>query len=98
MVGFLFGRVGDAHERFAGKQASDRVIWCGAEAAEVTQPLDKTSVSPRRDRMEGIAVKGVEVAMARLTQAYGLLEHCIEDGGEVAGRGIDDLQYFGSRG
>src|SRR6516164_9244258 len=93
MVGFFFGRVGAMHEGFAGKQASDRLISCGAEAAEVTQPLDKTSVSPRRDRMECLAVKGVEVAMARLTQAYGVFQHRVEHRGEVAGRGVDDLQY-----
>jgi len=36
--------------------------------------------------------------MARLTQAYGLFEHCVEHRREVAGRGIDDLQYLGGGG
>ena len=47
--------------------------------------------------MERIAVKDVEVAMARLTQAYGLFEHCIEHRREVAGRAVDDLQDLGGR-
>jgi len=35
--------------------------------------------------------------MARLTQAYGLFEHCIEHRREVAGRAVDDLQDLGGR-
>jgi len=36
--------------------------------------------------------------MSGATQRVRLLQYCIEDRGEVAGRGIDDLQYLCGRG
>ena len=36
--------------------------------------------------------------MRRLTQPHRLFEHRVEHRGEVAGRGIDDLQDLGGRG
>ena len=48
-------------------------------------------------RDETIAVKGREAAECRFAQRCGLLQHHIEHRGEVAGRGVDDLQYLGSR-
>ena len=36
--------------------------------------------------------------MRRLAKPYRPVEHRVEHRGEVAGRGIDDLQYLGGRG
>src|SRR5262249_22173442 len=45
-----------------------------------------------------LTVNGYERAFARAAQGVGFLQYCVEDRGEVAGRGIDDLQYLGGRG
>ncbi len=44
------------------------------------------------------AVKAVEHAEGRLAEMHGFFEHGVEHGREVAGRGVDDLQYLGGRG
>jgi len=46
-------------------------------------------------RDETIAVKGREAAECRFAQRRGLLQHRIEHRPEVAGRGVDDAEYFG---
>jgi hypothetical protein len=48
--------------------------------------------------MEMIAVTKHQGPMGHTAQRVRLLQYRIEDGCEVAGRGIDDLQYLGARG
>ena|SRR6516162_3414201 len=51
-----------------------------------------------RARDREVAGKVPKNAEARLTEAGGFLQHRVEYRGEVAGGGIDDLQYLGGRG
>src|ERR1700724_255284 len=48
--------------------------------------------------MEPLAVIGAQLAEGTPAQAQRPLQHRVEDRREIAGRGIDDLQYLGSRG
>jgi hypothetical protein len=49
------------------------------------------------DDMFGVGCDG-QNAKRRLAEPGRLVQHCTEHGREVAGRGIDDLQYVGRRG
>ena len=52
---------------------------------------------PRGDHVDTVLIKKHKRAEIRLTQTQGLLQHRVEHRREVARRGIDDLQYLGSR-
>ncbi len=54
--------------------------------------------SPQRESFKLLAIVGHEVAEGCLAQPHRLVEHRIKDRREVAGRGIDDLQYLGGGG
>ena len=51
-----------------------------------------------RRSVEEFAVIGPQCAERGTAQLHRLVQHSIEHRGEVAGRRVDDLQYFGSRG
>jgi len=48
--------------------------------------------------MEAVAIPSEKQTECRTAKAGRLFQHRIEDRREVAGRGIDDLQYLGGRG
>jgi hypothetical protein len=48
--------------------------------------------------LEALAVIGCQRPESGVAQPHRLVEHCIEDRGEVTGRGIDDLEDLGGRG
>ena len=48
--------------------------------------------------MEVLSVEAPQMAINRLGQAYGLLQHSVEHRREVPSGRIDDLQYLGGRG
>jgi len=50
------------------------------------------------DGVRGFTIEGVQNTKARIAQADCLFEHCVEHRGEVAGRGVDDLQDLSGRG
>src|SRR5262249_42555289 len=52
----------------------------------------------RYDAFKALAVSDIHAAEARLTQPKRFLQHCLEYRREVAGRGVDHLQYFSGRG
>ena len=54
--------------------------------------------APCRSKAKALAVVGSQLAELRAAQPHRLFEHRVENRGEVAGRGIDDLQYLGGRG
>src|SRR6516162_11096430 len=51
-----------------------------------------------RDCMEDLAVLKKQASMVGAAEAVCLFQDRVEDGGEIAGRGVDDLQYLGSGG
>jgi len=48
--------------------------------------------------MEQFAVECAQPSFGGVTQRHGLLDDLLEHRREVAGRGIDDLQYLSGRG
>jgi hypothetical protein len=51
-----------------------------------------------RGGVELLAIERQNVPVVRLTQPHRLFKHRIEDRGEIAGRGINDLQDLGGSG
>src|SRR6516225_6517791 len=78
--------------------SSQRSIWTRSNRAELRRPFDIARWTANRGKMEKFAVIGKHVTVSRLAEPDRSLEHRVEDRGEVAGRGIDDLQYLGGRG
>src|SRR6516164_7705542 len=78
--------------------SSQRSTWTRSNRAELRRPFDIARWTANRGKMEKFAVIGKHVTVSRLAEPDRSLEHRVEDRGEVAGRGIDDLQYLGSRG
>src|SRR5258707_6418345 len=60
--------------------------------------LDKGRVTMNRHKAKELAVIGSKLTVGGFAQARRLFEHSIEYRGEVAGRGIDDLQHLSGRG
>src|SRR5262245_11894353 len=52
----------------------------------------------QRDGIEPRSVECPQAAEIEPRKSRRFFQHRVEDGGEVAGRGIDDLQHLGSRG
>lgn len=59
---------------------------------------EKFGYSMHRSSPEALAVIGVQEAKGGAAQSHRLFEHRVEDRGQIAGRGVDDLQYFGDPG
>src|SRR5437660_816034 len=51
-----------------------------------------------RSRSETLVVIGPQYAKPGFAQPYGFFEHSAEHRGEIAGRGVDDLEDLGGRG
>src|SRR5215831_8098838 len=78
--------------------SSQRSTWTRSNRAELRRPFDIARWTANRGEMKKFAVIGKHVTVSRLAEPDRSLEHRVEDRGKVAGRGIDDLQYLGSRG
>src|SRR5262249_37725221 len=77
--------------------SSQRSTWTRSNRAELRRPFDIARWTANRGEMEKFAVIGKHVTVSRLAEADRSLEHRVEHRGEVARRGIDDLQYLGRR-
>src|SRR5215469_14432185 len=78
--------------------SSQRSTWTRSNRAELRRPFDIARWTANRGEMEKFAVIGKHVTVSRLAEPDRSLEHRFEDRGEVAGRGVDDLQDLGSGG
>jgi hypothetical protein len=56
------------------------------------------AVATRRDRAEMFTVKQNEGTFSRAASVMRLLQDSVENRSEIAGRGVDDLQYLRGRG
>src|SRR5262249_24845454 len=61
------------------------------------KPSGKAGISVSRGKLDHIAVADTQIAVRSATGEPGLLENRIKDRCEVAWRGVNDLQYLGSR-
>src|SRR5262252_9310940 len=76
--------------------SSQRSTWTRSNRAELRRPFDVARWTTNRGEMEKFAVIGKHVTVSRLAEPDRSLEHRVEDRGEVARRGVDDLQHLGS--
>src|SRR6516162_798173 len=86
----------DVGERLSGNQllAPPRVICPDA----LSQPAsERLCYAMTRDRAEVVPVVKKQASEFGPAEDMRLLQYCIEYRSQVAGRGIDDLQDFGSR-
>src|SRR5215469_14862398 len=60
--------------------------------------LDETRRAPRSAWVKKRPVIGTNNSASRIAETHRFFEHRVKYRREVAGRGIDGLQYFGSRG
>jgi hypothetical protein len=96
-VGVIIGDVREVHDRFAAEQTRERTAR--SRPPRLPQILDELGRKPAvGDGIEVLAVIGQQAAKGRLAQPHRLFEDRIEDGAEIAGRGVDDLQDLGGRG
>jgi len=89
------GQIDDFYKSFTPNNALARAIWSRliGSCRQITGV--GRGEAPHGDGPETLAIIGPHQAERRLAQSQCLFEHCVEDRGEIAGRGIDDLQYLG---
>src|SRR5215471_19288611 len=91
-----FGHIGDVNDPFAVEQARRRGSWYGFERLP-QQLRQRVGQAARRYGPELASVCELQSAEIDPAQPVCFLQYCLEYRREVAGRGIDDLQYFGGR-
>src|SRR5215468_7481154 len=89
--------VGNVNNALATQQPPSRRVGRGTRWAVLPKPLAQTRCPTNRDRIEAFAVACPKCPRGRIAKGYCLLDHRLEHWPEVAGRGIDHLQYFGGR-
>ena len=60
-------------------------------------PVDVARIAMRGDKMEQLAIVGIDMSVVGLTQAHGTFDHRVKDRRKVARDFVDSLQYFGRR-
>src|SRR5262249_45485561 len=98
MVDVLFLDIRDMDYSLAVADSSQRSTWTRSNRAELRRPFDIARWTANRGEVENFAVIGKHVTVSRLAESDRPFEHRVEHRGEVAGRGIDDLQHLGGRG
>jgi len=77
--------------------APQRSDWRWPYRTGLLRPFDVALITPGCGGVKTITVVGEEMTMGRLAKTYRPVEHRLEHGREVAGRGVDDLQNFSQR-
>ena len=83
---------------FASREARIGGAGFGFDRTLRADPCGEGGVTAIGRRMEPLTVIGHQIAKTRLAQPHRFFQHRVEHRGEVAGRGIDDLQHLGGRG
>ena len=91
-------RIRDLDDAFSLHHPVKDSAWCRSDWSLLEQPLDEFRVPPGCDRTTEITLDPKDVAIRCTAQTQRLLQNRIEYRGEVTGRAVDDLQYFGGRG
>src|SRR4029077_11707819 len=60
-------------------------------------PVDVAWIAMCRDKMEQLAIVGIDMSVVGLTQAHGAFDHRVKDRRKVTRGFVDGLQYFGRR-
>jgi len=83
----------------APQEPAYRVVRARQEITEARPvQFEQARVTPHRGEREALPVIGTKMSIVRVAEVNRLVEHRIEHRCEVAGRGIDDLQYLGGCG
>jgi hypothetical protein len=90
-------QVGDMDEAGSIQQGRHWVLRAGAEPVSQTVG-DRFRQTTHRDGAKLFPVVSVKGAVDKATQRHRLFQHRVEHRREVAGRGVDDLQYLCGRG
>jgi hypothetical protein len=95
-IEFFISQVRDMDHAFTGKNSrATRTVNGRIILAKFHVSLWQAT---RRNRAKFIPFYSSQHPECRLAQSHRLFEHRVENRGEVAGRRIDDAQYFGGRG
>ena len=80
---------------FAARELLKRRIALGTQLKRI---FSEVRYAVGRDPAILLAIENPQVAERGFAEMHRLFEHRVENRGEVAGRGIDDLQYLGGCG
>ena len=98
-IGVALPHIGDVDEPLAAHQPRDRDrADLGRNAVAAARDAFCECARACSDGAEALAVIGHRIAVSGLAERVRLFQHRIEHRREIAGRGIDDLQYLGGRG
>jgi hypothetical protein len=89
--------VGDLNHDFAADDPRIDGAGFGDDLAAFANPGGKRRITAIGDRHQTLSVIGQEITVIRITKLQRLVEHRLEDGREIAGCRIDDLQHLGRR-
>jgi hypothetical protein len=97
-IDFVIGYIDDLDGIFAGSNPGYRRSRRGSDRPGLTHPSNVFRIAVPSHEMETLAIKRCQATVGSAAQSQCFLEHCLEYWGEVAGRGVDDLQDLGGRG
>jgi len=100
-IRFFLRSVGNLRDALTLHDATQRAGVRSAirsDGAEPPPPFHKPCLALDRGGVELLAIERQNVPVVRLTQPHRLFKHRVEHRREIAGRGIDDLQYLGGCG
>src|SRR5215831_8487092 len=90
-------QISDMEEPFTAGQLLQRIARDNREPA--TQNVDERfPMAASGSSAKILTIEGHQRAVSGVAEAVCLLQDCVEHRGEIAGRGIDDLQYLGGGG
>src|SRR5215472_16094963 len=92
-----FGHIGDMNDPFAAQQPWRRRSWHRFErpSQQLRQRVGQAALCDGAEFPSDLELETAEIGPA---QPVSLLEYGVEHRGEVAGRGVDNLQYLSGRG
>ncbi len=81
-------------DSLAATDSSQRGLWSRPNSTDLPRPLNVVRLTAVCGWMKAFAIVSKKVTMRRLAKPYCPVEHGLEDGDEVAGRGVDDSQHL----
>ena len=95
LVTFIARRVGKVDNPLARQDSSQRGVTIRPDWTTLPEPLAKLWLTVRGAQMKALTIPSSEMAKGSLAEPRCLFQHCVEHRGEVAWRGVDDLQHLG---
>src|SRR3954466_3092429 len=86
------------HDIVTGGDPGENIMWTRRRWRSCQEVMQCGRTAAPSDAVEILAVISRHQAECALAQPQRLFQHRAEHRGEVAGRGVDDLQHLGGRG